>query len=169
MVERRGGASDPGIADENVELAVAFMQRRAEPCDAVEVGQIERHQGRSSAVLADLVVEFFEAALRSRHRNNVRAGFGQRTRGGVANAARGAGDESDTGGEGEGGHRSSSARASSLRTQGPIRRDGYDTGRRSCLILSRRRPAVMGPCVPGTTQRGVISSPPPAATIAAAA
>src|SRR5712692_4744833 len=102
MPERRGGAGDPGIADENVELAVALMQRSTKPCDAVEVGQIERHQGRSSAIPADLVVEFFEAALGSRNRNNVRAGFSQRTRGGIADAARGAGDESDPGGEGEG-------------------------------------------------------------------
>src|SRR5882672_4951570 len=117
MPERRGGAGDPGIADENVELAVAFMQCSTKPCDTVEVGQIERHQGRSSAVLSDLVVEFFEAALRSRHHNDVRAGFGQRTRGGIADAARGAGDESDAGGEGEG-HWRSSTRASSLRNAG---------------------------------------------------
>ena len=70
MPERRRRAGDAGIADENVELAVALMQRRAEPCDAVEVGEIERHQGRAAAVLSDLVVEFFQAALRSRHRQS---------------------------------------------------------------------------------------------------
>src|SRR4030088_3198588 len=102
MPERRGGAGDAGIADEDVELAMAFMQRRAEPGDAVEIGQIERHQGRSSAVFADFVVELFEPALRARHRNHMRAGFGERTRGAIADAARGAGDQSDTGGEGKG-------------------------------------------------------------------
>jgi len=35
MPERRGGAGDAGIADENVELAVALMQRRAEAGDVV--------------------------------------------------------------------------------------------------------------------------------------
>src|ERR1700704_2965547 len=102
MPERRGGAGDAGIADENVELSVALMQRRAEPGDAVKIGEIERHQGRSSTVLADLVVELLEAALRPRHRNHMRAGFCQRARGGIADAARSTGDESDARGEGEG-------------------------------------------------------------------
>ena len=102
MPERRGGAGDAGIADENVELAVALMQRGAEPGDAVIVGEVERHQRGAAAVFADLVVEFFQPALRPRHRHDMRAGLGQRPRGGIADAARGAGDESDTGGEGLG-------------------------------------------------------------------
>src|SRR5512143_2745025 len=102
MPERRGGPGDAGIADENVELAMTLMQRGAETGDSVEVGEVERHQGRSSARLSDLVVEFFEAGLRSRHRHDMRAGPGQRARGGIADAARGAGHESDTGGEGKG-------------------------------------------------------------------
>ena len=102
MAERRGGAGDAGIADENVELAVALVQRRAEPGDAVEIGEVERHQRGAAAVLADLVVELFQPALRPRDRHDMRAGFGQRARGGIADAARGAGDESDTGGEGFG-------------------------------------------------------------------
>ena len=102
MAERRGRAGDAGIADENVELAVALMQRGAKPGDAVEIGEVERHQCGAAAVVADLVVEFLEAALRARHRHHMRAGLCQRARGGIADAARGAGDESDTGGEGEG-------------------------------------------------------------------
>ncbi len=102
MAERRGGAGDAGIADQNIELAVALMQRRAEPGDAVEIGEIERHQRRAAAVLADLVVEFFQPALGARDRDDMRAGFGQRARGGIADAARGAGDQSDAGGEGKG-------------------------------------------------------------------
>src|ERR1700716_75870 len=188
MPERRGGAGDAGIADENVEPAVALMQRSTQPRDALEVGEIKRHQGRSSAVVADLVVEFFQPSLRSRHRNDMRAGSCKRARSGIADAARGAGDEGDTGGEGKGSHRSNSISASSLRTQGPIRRDGYDAGRRSCLTsFEQLTPGVMGPRVrgdddlakqlldsgfalsarPGMTLR--VSSPPPAATIAAAA
>ena len=102
MAERRGGAGDAGIADENVELAVALMQRSPEPGDAVEIGEVERHQRGAAAVLADLVVEFFQAALRARDGNDVRAGAGERARGGIADTARGAGDEGDTGGEGFG-------------------------------------------------------------------
>ena len=100
MAERRGGAGDAGIADEDVEPAVALVQRGAEPGDAVEIGEVERHQRCAAAVFADLVVEFFQAALRARDRNDVRAGPGQRARRGIADAARGAGDERDTGGEG---------------------------------------------------------------------
>src|SRR4051794_32311242 len=102
MPERRGGAGDTGVADENVELAVPFMQRSPKPGDAVEIGQVERHQGGAAAVFADFVVEFLQPALRPRHRHDMRAGFCQRPRGGIADAARGAGDESDTGGEGKG-------------------------------------------------------------------
>ena len=102
MAERRGGAGDAGIADENVDLAVALMQRRAEPGDAVEIGEVERHQRGAAAVLADLVVEFFQAALRARDGNDMRACAGERACGGVADAARGAGDEGDAGGEGVG-------------------------------------------------------------------
>src|SRR5450759_3069504 len=102
MPERRGGAGDAGIADQNVELAVTLVQRRAKAGDAVEIGEIERHQGRGPAVVADLVVELLEPGLGSRHRHHMRAGLRQRARGGVADAARGAGDECDTGGEGEG-------------------------------------------------------------------
>ena len=51
MAERRGGAGDAGIADENVDLAVAFMQRGAEACDAIEIGEVQRHQRGAAAVL----------------------------------------------------------------------------------------------------------------------
>ncbi len=46
MAERRGGTGHAGIADEDVDLAVTLMQRRAEPRDAVAVGHAERHQRR---------------------------------------------------------------------------------------------------------------------------
>ena len=102
MAERRGRTGDAGIADKNVELAVALVQRRAEPGDAVVIGEVERHQRGAAAVFADLVVELFQPALRPRHRHHMRAGLCQRARGGIADAARGAGDESDAGGEGVG-------------------------------------------------------------------
>src|ERR1700686_5088639 len=124
MPERRRGTGDAGIADENVEPAVALMQRSPQPRDALEVGEIKRHQGRSSAVVADLVVEFFQAALRSRYRNDMRAGFCKRPRSGIADAARGTGDEGNTGGEGKG-HRGNTLRGRPRGRRGPIRREGY--------------------------------------------
>src|SRR3979411_2787906 len=102
MAERRGGTGKPRITDENIELAMALMQRRTEPRDAIEIGQVEWHQGGAAAVLSDLVVEFLKASLRPRHRHDMRALLGQRARGGIADATRGAGDESDTGSKGEG-------------------------------------------------------------------
>ena len=96
------GPGNTGIADQDVELAMALVQRCAEACDAVEVGEVERHQCGAAAIVADIVVEFFEACLRSRHGYDMRAGLCQRARGGVADAARRAGDESDAGGEGKG-------------------------------------------------------------------
>src|SRR6266536_4523678 len=102
MAERRGGTGDAGIADEDVELAMAFVQRSAKAGDAVGIREVERHQRGAAAVVADLVVELFQPALRARHRHDMRAGFGKCARGGIADAARGAGDESDAGGEGWG-------------------------------------------------------------------
>ena len=87
MPERRGGTGDAGIADENVELAVALMQRCAEPRDAVEIGEVERHQRGAAAVFADLVVKFLQPALRARDGHDMRAGAGKRTGRGVADAA----------------------------------------------------------------------------------
>src|SRR4051812_25527817 len=102
MAERRGGTRDAGIADENVDLAMAFMQRGAQPGDAVEIGEIEWHQRGAAAVFADLVVEFLQPALRARDGHDMRAGAGKRTGRGIADAARGAGNERDAGGEGFG-------------------------------------------------------------------
>ena len=75
------------------------MQRSAKPGDALEVGEVERHQRGAAAILSDFVVEFFQAALRARHCHDMRAGLGQRDRGGIADAAGGAGDKSDAVGE----------------------------------------------------------------------
>src|ERR1700722_13485593 len=81
---------------------MAFIQRGAEPGDALEIGEIERHQSSAAAVTADGVVEFLETALGSRHRDHMGALPRQRACGGIADTARGAGDESDPGGEGKG-------------------------------------------------------------------
>jgi hypothetical protein len=100
--ERRGRPGDAGIADQNINLAVTLMQRCAQTSDALIVGQVERHQRSAAAILADLVVEFLKPALCPRHSHDMRAGLSESTRGSIADAARGAGDESDTGGEGFG-------------------------------------------------------------------
>src|SRR3954471_12823236 len=76
------------------------MQAGTEARDAVGIGEVERHQRGATAVLADLVVELFQPALRARHGDDMRAGPGQRLCRGEADAARGAGDESDAVGEG---------------------------------------------------------------------
>src|SRR3954454_12220857 len=98
MPKRRGRPGNPRIADENVELAMALMQRSTEPRDAVEVTEVERHKSRAAAVVADFVVEFLQPCLRARQRHYMGAGFRQRPRGGIADATRCAGDESDAGG-----------------------------------------------------------------------
>ncbi len=119
MPERRRGAGHARIADENVQLAMTFMQRSSEPGNAIIVDQIKRHQGGAAAVLSDFVVELFKSALRSRHRHDMRAGLCERARGGIADAARGTGNEGDAGGEGwghKGLYQQSSPPSAQLRT-----------------------------------------------------
>jgi hypothetical protein len=48
MTERGGGSGDAGVADENVKLAVPFVQRRPEPGDSIEIGETERYQCRGA-------------------------------------------------------------------------------------------------------------------------
>src|SRR5579872_2033980 len=81
---------------------MAIVQGRAEPRDAVEIGDVERDERGAAAVLSDGVIEFLEAALGSGNRNDMSADPSQCARCGVADAARGAGYESDPVGEGEG-------------------------------------------------------------------
>ena len=101
-MERRQRAQHARGADEDVETAPALVQCLAEPIDGGKVAQIARRQRRWSfdvgAQRANLVVEFLQPALCSRQCDHVAAGGGQREGGGAANAARGAGDESDAGG-----------------------------------------------------------------------
>src|SRR5215472_18015691 len=106
MPERGQRPKNAGIADHHIESSETLVQGRAEPIDAGVVFEIERHErGRSTQAL-DRVVELLEPADGARERDNMGAGFGERERGGVADAARGAGDERNTVGEGKG-HRCS--------------------------------------------------------------
>ena len=59
------------------------------------VAQVERRQRCRTAFGADGVVKLFEAADRARDGDHMRAGARQRERHGVADTARGAGDERD--------------------------------------------------------------------------
>ena len=110
MIERRQRSENAGVADEDVEPAIALAQRGGEAVDAGIVLQVERHQRRGAAGGADGVVEFLQPADGARHRDDMRAGLGERQRGRVADAARGAGDERDAVGER---FRSSKSRAAS--------------------------------------------------------
>ena len=96
------GPEHAGGADENVEAPPAPVQRLAEPVDGGKIAQIAGHQRRRGldvgAQRANLVVEFLQPALGARQRDDVAAGGGQGEGGGAADAARGAGDESDAGG-----------------------------------------------------------------------
>ena len=66
MPEGRQRAENAGVADEDVEAAEAFVQRRAEAVDLVAVLEIERQQRRAFAARPlDLVVELFERARRA--------------------------------------------------------------------------------------------------------
>ena len=94
------GPEQAGIRHHRIELAEALVERGAEPRDAVEVFQVERHERGGRAGFLDLVVELFQAADRARQRHDMRAGLRQRERGRKADPARGAGDKRDTAGEG---------------------------------------------------------------------
>ena len=80
MAERRQRAENGGIADQDVEPAVALVQRRAEPGDAVD--SRVRSSGTSVAVppaALICVVEFFQAADGARDGHHMRAGLRQRS------------------------------------------------------------------------------------------
>ena len=99
MRQRPERAEQGGIADEDVELAEALMQVRPERIDLVEIAQVERDEGGRAADGLDGVVELLEAAHRPRHGDDVGTLLGKAPGDGGANAARGAGDESDAAGK----------------------------------------------------------------------
>ena len=106
MAERGQRPKNAGIADHHVESSEALVQGGAEPIDALVILEVERHERGRTPQGLDRVIELLEPADRARERDNMGAGAGQRERGGIADAARGAGDERDTVGEGKG-HRCS--------------------------------------------------------------
>src|SRR6516225_8441866 len=123
MAERGQRPKNAGIADQHVESSEALVQGGAEPIDALVILEVERHErGRTTQGL-DRVIELLEPADRARERDNMGAGAGQRERGGIADAARGAGDERDTVGEGKG-HRCSLVIAAAQTSLRSLRRLG---------------------------------------------
>ena len=67
-----------------------------------EILHIERHQRCRATDCLDLVIELFEPAHRTRHRDHMRAGLRELERQRRANTARGASDQRDTVGQGSG-------------------------------------------------------------------
>ena len=105
----------------------------------------------------------------ARDRDDMRAGLGQRARGGIADAARGAGDESDAGGEGKG-HGCSYFVVVPARRGHHIVVQGYET--MDALVTSPSHDdRDYGSRVRARSRHDAVrvSSLPPAATIAAAA
>ena len=100
MAERRQRADDAGIADQYVEAPIAFVERQREPRDALAVLDVERHQRGGAARGLDLVIELFQPADGARHRHHMRSRLGELQGQRGANAARGAGHQRDTVGEG---------------------------------------------------------------------
>ena len=96
VIERRALAPDRGIADQNIEMLIAFVERRGEPVEPGVIAHVERHQCRRTAGRTRRVVDFLETADSARHGDDMctlaRQCEGRR----AADTARGAGDERDT-------------------------------------------------------------------------
>ena len=75
MGDGRELAEDARIADEDVELAPALVDRRAEPVEGIEILEVEGTSVAAAPSAPDLVVELFERALRAGERNDVGAGL----------------------------------------------------------------------------------------------
>ncbi len=104
MRHGRVHAQDAGRGDQDVEPAPTLEQGRAQPVQAVAVGDVEGDKrGALAGQGQDLVIEFFERALGAADRDHMRAGAGKAQGDGAADAARGAGHQGDTAGKGEGG------------------------------------------------------------------
>src|SRR5579863_408518 len=95
MAERRKRTELRRVADENVEPAIALVDRRGQLVDLDEVAQVEGHQRGAAAGGADLVVDFLKSAWRACRQHQMRALAGKALGDGRADAARRAGDERD--------------------------------------------------------------------------
>jgi len=93
MRQGRQRAERSGIGDQNVKLAPAFVNRRAQSINRAEIRQVERHKRRLAADLVDLVIHFFKPANRSGDQNDMCAFCRHAERNRATNAARCAGDD----------------------------------------------------------------------------
>src|SRR5205823_2279729 len=116
MAERREGAELRGIAEEDVEPAVAVEQLCREFVDLDEIAQVDRNERGAAAGSPDRVVDFFETPHRARRQDNMRALGGKAQSNGGADAARGPGDQRDSVGEAPGAARLALTRLPALGT-----------------------------------------------------
>src|SRR3569832_1407364 len=95
MVERRQRPEHAGIADHDVELAVALVDREREARDAVRILHVDRYQRGRAADGLDAVVELFEPARGARDSDDMGAGLRQLHGYLRADSTRRAGDKRD--------------------------------------------------------------------------
>src|SRR4051794_7656484 len=98
MADRGKSAELGGVADQDVEPTVTFVERGCQLVDLDELAQVERHQcGRASGG-ANPIVDLLKTANGARRQHKMRALLGKPHRDGGADAPRGAGDEGDLAG-----------------------------------------------------------------------
>ena len=95
MRKRRELAEHAGIAHQDIELLPALEDGSAQPVDGRIVGHVHGNQRGGAAQRLNLVVEFLECALGAGDGHDMGATAGQFEGHGPADAARGAGDDSD--------------------------------------------------------------------------
>ena len=93
MRDRRQHAQYAGVGDQDIKLAEALMQGRAQPVDGVEVGEVLRHQRRRAAGGRDGVVQLLQPADGAGQRHHMGALGGKQFRHRRADAAAGPGDQ----------------------------------------------------------------------------
>jgi len=99
MAERREHAELAGIADQDVEPAIALVKRGGQLIDLDEIAQVEGHQRRAAAGGTDPVVGLFEATDRAAGQDEMGALAGEPLCHRRTKAAGGAGDQRDLAGE----------------------------------------------------------------------
>ena len=95
MGEGRQAPEDAGVADQDVELAEALIERGSESIDGLAVGELERNERGFAARGPDRVVDAFQGLAVAGKQQDMRAFLREFLRDGAADTARGAGDEGD--------------------------------------------------------------------------
>ena len=105
VAERRERTEFGGIANQDVEPAIAVEERCRELVDLDEIAQIDGDEGGAAADGTDGVVDFLETAHRPRREDDMSALARKALGDGCTDAARGAGDQCDFVGEATGARR----------------------------------------------------------------